>query len=287
MTLYEQNEDCYLYNNHYTMSLGYMLPYGMGIDWDPYFSSPIFAQNDFSALCGHDDIFLEIFDCYDAGDEVTITPPFNCHIFVTIGNDDIDTVTSDKNGTTKKYEKVSRGYLLDLGYCSPEDAISLTSEDDGSLEATAYYVDEDELISLITDLKEEELKVTKWEDTRIEGTIDVEEDGVFFLSIAYDPGWTLYVDGEKTEYFTFEDAFICCDLEEGHHTIKLTYTPDGFSLGLTISMISLLLLILLIIVTRKLDKKKKKAVTVQEEVMEETFVSEEISEEMKGEENNE
>ena len=291
MTLYEQNEDCYLYNNHYTMSLGYMLPYGMGIDWDLGFSSPIFAQNDFSALCGHEDIFLEIFDCYDDGDEVTIKPPFNCHIFVTIGNDDIDTVTSDKNGTTKKYEKVSRGYLLDLGYCSPEDEISLTTEDDGDMEATAYYVDEDALISLITDLKEEELKVTTWEDTKIEGTIDVEDDGVFFLSIAYGPGWTLYVDGQKTEFYTFEDAFICCDLEEGHHTIKLTYSPDGFTLGLTISVISLLLLILLIIVTRKHDKRKKHAVTVQEEVIkemtEETEEYEESSEEKEGEEGNE
>jgi uncharacterized membrane protein YfhO len=65
------------------------------------------------------------------------------------------------------------------------------------------------------------------------------------MSIPYDPSWTLYVDGVKTDYETFEDAFISVYLTEGNHTIELKYFPDGLLIGIIVSILSVFLFILI------------------------------------------
>ncbi|MDY4970068.1 MAG: YfhO family protein [Lachnospiraceae bacterium] len=243
MTLCEQNEECYIYENLYTLSAGYMLPKGFNLDWDTSIGSAIDLQNDFSLLNGGDQLFYQIYDCneYGTGMDISVSEP--CHVFVQLDNSSIENVDADISGDVKSFTHTNRGFLLDLGYCSPEDTISLSTEDDATFQATAYYLNENALISLIKDLQEEQLQVTKHTDTLLEGTIDVEEDGLFFLSIPYDPGWTLYVDGKETEYYAFQDAFISCDLEKGEHEIRLTYMPDGLIPGAVISICTLIGLI--------------------------------------------
>ena len=255
MTLCEQNEECYIYENLYTLSVGYMLPRGFNLDWDTSTGSAIDLQNDFSLQNGSEQLFYQIYDCneYGTGMDITVSEP--CHVFVQLDNSSIENVDADISGDIKSFTHTNRGFLLDLGYCSQEDTISLSTEDDATFQATAYYLNESALISLIKDLQEEQLQVTKHSDTTLEGTIDVQEDGLFFLSIPYDPGWTLYVDGEKTEYHTFQEAFICLDLDEGEHEIRLSYMPDGLIPGAAISVCALIGLIGYEVWSRKRKKK--------------------------------
>ena len=255
MTLCEQNEECYIYENLYTLSVGYMLPRGFNLDWDTSTGSAIDLQNDFSLQNGGEQLFYQIYDCneYGTGMDITVSEP--CHVFVQLDNSSIENVDADISGDIKSFTHTNRGFLLDLGYCSQEDTISLSTEDDATFQATAYYLNESALISLIKDLQEEQLQVTKHSDTTLEGTIDVQEDGLFFLSIPYDPGWTLYVDGEKTEYHTFQEAFICLDLDEGEHEIRLSYMPDGLIPGALVSVCALIGLIGYEVWSRKRKKK--------------------------------
>lgn len=243
MTLYEQNEDCYLYQNLYALSVGFMLPKGFNLDWDTSYGNAIELQNEFSVQNGGDTLFYEIFDCTESGSDMEISVSEPCHVFVQLDNSSIENVTADISGTSKTWSHTNRGFLLDLGYCSPEDSITLNTSDDTSFRATAYYLNEDALIRLLKDLQEEQLQVTSYSDTSLQGTIDVQEDGLFFLSIPYDPGWNLYVDGEKAEYYTFQDAFICLDLKAGTHEISMRYLPDGLLCGAAISFGALLLLL--------------------------------------------
>ena len=257
MTLCEQNEDCYIYQNLYTLSVGFMLPKGFNLDWDTSYGSAIDLQNEFSYQNGGDTLFYEIYDCTESGSDMEIYVNETCHVFVQLDNSSIENVTADIGGTSKTWSHTDRGFLLDLGYCSPDDTITLSTSDDTSFHGTAYYLKESALISLIRDLQEEQLQVTSFSDTTIEGTIDVQEDGLFFLSIPYDPGWTLYVDGEKTDYYTFQEAFICLDLDEGTHDIRMTYIPDGFIPGAIISIGALLLLIAFEILRRRPEYRQK------------------------------
>ena len=256
MTLCEQNEECYIYENLYTLSVGFMLPRGFNLDWDTSFGSAIDLQNQFSELNGGEPLFYQIYDCNEHGTGMDLSVSETCHVYVQLDNSAIENVEADISGTKKTFTHTNRGFLLDLGYCSSEDTISLSTEDDATFQATAYYLNESALISLIRDLQEEQLQVTDYSDTSLEGTIDVQDDGLFFLSIPYDPGWSLYVDGVKTEYYTFQDAFICLDLNEGEHRIRLSYTPDGLIPGAAVSICALIGLVGFEVWKRRIKKKR-------------------------------
>ena len=84
-------------------------------------------------------------------------------------------------------------------------------------------------------------------DTRVEGAIAVEEPGLLYLSIPYDNGWTMTVDGEPVKITPVGDAMIAVHLEPGVHAVALDYETPGFSLGLKISIISLAVFLVFVI----------------------------------------
>lgn len=251
-TLYEQNESCYVYENHYTMSVGFMLPENMDNDWDTDYGS-IENQNDFAFYAGEEQLFYQLYNCEENGDTFTVHTEMNCHVFVELDTSSIPSIDASINGTTKTFSNTKRCYLLDLGYISPEDEVILTAEE-GTLSATAYYLEEDNLINLVKKLKEQQMSVSSWDATHVEGTIEVQEDGLFFLSIPYDPGWTLKVDGVETEMTAFKESFLSCKLSQGSHTISLSYTPQGFKSGAMLTLISMVILALWIKIGKRLSK---------------------------------
>lgn len=77
----------------------------------------------------------------------------------------------------------------------------------------------------------------------IEGNIDVKNDGYFKLSIPYDKGFEVYVDGEKTPYEVVNKSFIGFKINEGNHNIKLVYVSPLFKEGLALSCVGLVLFV--------------------------------------------
>ena len=86
------------------------------------------------------------------------------------------------------FSNVDRGYLLDLGWCSPEDSVVLTSEQDTAFMASAYIFRYDNLNTMVQLLSQQGLEVTSYSDTSLTGTVNAQEDGLLFLSIPYDNG---------------------------------------------------------------------------------------------------
>jgi uncharacterized membrane protein YfhO len=58
-----------------------------------------------------------------------------------------------------------------------------------------------------------------------------------FLSVAYDKGMHLKINGKSAELYEVYDGFTAFYLEEGVNEIELTFRPQGFALGLAISLI--------------------------------------------------
>ena len=77
----------------------------------------------------------------------------------------------------------------------------------------------------------------------IEGNIDVKNDGYFKLSIPYDKGFEVFVDGEKTTYEVVNKSFIGFKINEGNHNIKLVYVSPLFKEGLALSCVGLVLFV--------------------------------------------
>jgi uncharacterized membrane protein YfhO len=116
-------------------------------------------------------------------------------------------------------------------------------------------VNEDVIAELVNTLSTQQLTVQSYTSDSIDGTITVNEDGLFLLSIPYDPGWTLYVDGVETELSAFKDAFLSTSLSAGTHEISLRYFPSGLATGAKISVATILILLVLFFMNR--SKKKK------------------------------
>jgi len=85
-------------------------------------------------------------------------------------------------------------------------------------------------------------------ETHLTGTLNVTAaNQTMLLTIPYDEGWHITVDGEEIEYFEALDSLIGFNIGAGNHTIDIRYMPKAFSLGLSVSVVSLILFILIII----------------------------------------
>jgi uncharacterized membrane protein YfhO len=74
-------------------------------------------------------------------------------------------------------------------------------------------------------------------DAKISGTIKTDKaDQTILLTIPYDKGWHIYLDGEEIEYRETLASVISFDIEDvGEHSLKLVYRSDAFTFGLIIT----------------------------------------------------
>lgn len=75
----------------------------------------------------------------------------------------------------------------------------------------------------------------------IKGSIDVSKDGYFVTTIPYDPGFTILVDGKKTEYERINEAFLGFPITAGHHEVEMIYQSPWLKEGKIMSGIGTIL----------------------------------------------
>ena len=158
------------------------------------------------------------------------------------------------------YKAVKRKYIFPVGRYPADTKLKFeyTFENSFKEKTTAkfhVYSMNDELFKQGMEiLRDEPFEITNYESTLIEGVVTANDDGVFYTSIPYEKGWSMYVDGEEVEITPFENALIAAPISKGTHNITLKYSPDGFDLGVKITtggFVVLCLLILLNIISRR------------------------------------
>ncbi len=92
-----------------------------------------------------------------------------------------------------------------------------------------------------------EFQITDFKPSHIKGTIETESNSVLFFSILYDNGWTVKVNGKKTEFYKVNAGFIGVPLLKGKHMVELQYFTPFFMWGFWISCITFILLVLYLI----------------------------------------
>jgi uncharacterized membrane protein YfhO len=91
----------------------------------------------------------------------------------------------------------------------------------------------------------------KYDSNHINGKIIMEEAGKVFLSVPYEEGWQVMVNGEETEPELLGDCFITIPLEPGEYEIALEYDPKGRKVGIIISICGLVLFVTLLFLNKK------------------------------------
>lgn len=155
------------------------------------------------------------------------------------------------------YKAVKRTYIFPVGTYQPEERIKFTFEfedtfgDKETMKFLVYSMNDELFKQGMEILRDEPFEITKYESTAIEGSVVAENDGIFYTSVPYEKGWTMYVDGVETEIEPLGNAFISVPLTKGEHHIVLKYSPDGFLLGVAISVLGLAVFALCVFIMRR------------------------------------
>ncbi len=102
------------------------------------------------------------------------------------------------------------------------------------------YVKEDTFSKLINDLNSNIVTDIKINNDGFEGNLNVDDENLLVLTIPYDKGIEIKVDGVKENYEKCLDGVICLNINNGTHSIKMQYKIKGLRIGLIISIISFL-----------------------------------------------
>ena len=178
----------------------------------------------------------------------------NAYVYLKTGANTIANATFTLPDGTAVYQNIdTKPYILDLGYLNEGDTVTVFAPikegTDGYVYLYAVTLDDEEFERGYNKLKSDSLNVTSFDETNIEGTINVSEDGILYTSINYDTGWSVYIDGKKATADDIvplgTDALLGVRISQGEHTVQFKYTPEGLTLGCTISITTLIMLLLI------------------------------------------
>lgn len=263
MAHFANQEHISVYRNPYALPIGYMVNEAI-LDFDTADNGPFTVQNELcGALTGIEPIFSSIQDdlqaeVYGTNVEVTLrdennadyskangsaradmiyTVPYDMDLYVSCRGSNVHKIALLIDGNEVAFDRyqnqlfrvgeVKAGQLVDIQFIFNEG-------DDLSGDIYCYPMEfkRDQFLSFYEVMADRGMTVTDYSDTKIEGTIDVKEEGVFMTSIPYDEGWTIYANGEQVETCVLLEGFLGAILPEGENTIKMVYHCPGLLKGL-------------------------------------------------------
>jgi len=223
-------EKNYVFENPYVLELGYIIKNYDKIE----FSNPFDYQNKiFKQISGlEEDILKQIFS-----NNVNKGLKESKNIYI-MANEENDGLVI--NGVEYNPLELGRILVVENNFNTEEIEIKLKQSVSFSDNFNAYYLDENNFEKAINVLKENQLQNIKIDKNKISGTIELDKKGMLMISIPYEKGWTVYVDGKKTSYQKLYDMFTGIELKKGKHKIELVYYQESFKYGLIITIVSLI-----------------------------------------------
>lgn len=104
-------------------------------------------------------------------------------------------------------------------------------------EPVFYALNLEAFEQIIDQLKASEFVPAVFEDGKVEGEYTVENDGNLLLSIPYDNGWSVTINGAAAELMPAADkGMSCLSVQKGANRIGMTYKTPGSLAGLVVSL---------------------------------------------------
>ncbi|MCR4590559.1 MAG: YfhO family protein [Lachnospiraceae bacterium] len=115
-----------------------------------------------------------------------------------------------------------------------------------------YFEDRDKVEALMNEVRENPSELEKITSSHLKGRITVPDyGGTVTLTIPYDRGWTIYVDGVKAEQKKAAGILMSFDAAPGEHNIEMKYCPTGSIAGKIISIFAFFILLGMLYFRRK------------------------------------
>ncbi len=168
--------------------------------------------------------------------------------------------------------------FLDEGEHTLELTFSASAADSGNVVLRLARIDETMLEQFCVQGNRAGLEFTTFRNDQFSGNFESPQDGVLLLTIPYDPGWIVWIDGEIQENIRqVNSALMAIPITAGEHRITMRFWPEGLSEGLLISAIALAVFVLVIIFS-VLRRKRRKQVAVGEYIASDEFLAATCSE---------
>ncbi len=260
-----------VYKNDYALSIGYMVSSNVKSYEFPAVETPFARMNQLITKMLGEDETVEIFKPYsdltpttdnintahvtghyyykkvseshDARLTYTFTPVNSYEVYVYFPSNYPRDTKLKLNGadisefyTNETYRVVSLGRLTE-----GEDAVlTMELKDDRVYIANdldyIYYLDEALFTEIMPKLQANGYNIEAFTDSSFSGTVTAtEEKSLFFLTIPYDEGWNVYVDGKKVETIEVLDSLTAVELEPGEHKIEMKYSTWAIRYGVITS----------------------------------------------------
>ena len=272
LQLVKQVGDTHVYENKYALSMGYMAEPALIHAWDTDKDNPFHRLNDYVKLATgtEDEVFTKIsgariasagaivypekngyYDCEFRGDtpvakvELTYTVPKGQQVYAYVESSHVEYIAAERSDGTEFQLPTDVGGVISMGYLEKGETLKITVEYKKKyaedIEAYIYGLDQQVWDAAYAQLSDEMLQVTEHSSTHIEGTITADKDGMCIISVPYEKGWTVKVDGRKKDIQLLEDCMIAVPVEEGEHSIELKFVPDGLVPGIVLTVAGLAL----------------------------------------------
>ena len=93
------------------------------------------------------------------------------------------------------------------------------------------------------------LEISRFTDTKTEGTVNAEKDGILCTSIPYAKGWKIYVDGKRTKTLSIGgEGLVAAEIPAGRHSVVILY-DTGLLLPCALASLAGIILFLLWLMT--------------------------------------
>ena len=286
LSLVKKIGDTHLYENKYALSMGYMVEPALLYSWDCDQENPFDRLNQFVKLAvdSDEDVFTRIknphiasagaivkndrngyIECEYRGDsyiakvELTYTVPETQQVYAFVESGKVEYIAAQRSDGTEFQLPTDVGGIISMGELEKGETLKITVEYQEEyaedINAYIYGLNREVWETAYAELSDEMLDVTEYSSTKVIGDITAKEDGMCVISVPYEKGWTLKVDGEKKQIQLLEECMIAVPLEAGEHHIELKFVPNGLLCGVVLTICGILIFAGMCIIKRRNIKK--------------------------------
>ena len=170
------------------------------------------------------------------------------------------------NNALVQSDYVNLDQMAAVGTVYPGDVVELeifvNASETGTITVTNGIIDDAVFRQGYDILNASTLDITNFQNTRIEGSVNCNRNGVLYTSIPYDGNWTAQVDGKDVPIVLIGNAMVGVELTEGEHVVVFTYKNRAFELGATVSIICLIIFIAIIVTQNIIRRQRAKALAI-------------------------
>lgn len=280
-TLYQMEKADYydpltLYRNDGALSLGFLVSRDIK-NWGIEDKLPMRVQSDFATLATGVPFYYTLREAYSLEEGPTyiirLHPGEQTYIEFT------ENVASLKI-KTPQYEKTINNYtksIYNLGSVETEGEdskanITVTYKEgqENPVPVRVYTCTDEEYQVIYERLAANQMENVKEQGNAVSGNIHADSAGTLLLTVPYDAGWKITVDGVRTEAYRVGGALTGIDLEPGDHAIAMKYTPPGLWSGTIVTLACVLLFLLSCCIEAGVEKKRLKEIHYEDPVLRES-----------------